>query len=60
MPALRGQLPSRRSGAAVRKPPKKETASRKGAFAAASYGDLSVAGVGWRVAAMTIKGGFEG
>ena len=32
MPALPGRVPSRGSGAGVRKPPKKETASRKGAY----------------------------
>jgi hypothetical protein len=32
MPALHGHLPSRRDGAGVRKPPGKETASRKGAY----------------------------
>jgi len=33
MPALPGRLASRGSGAGVRKPPRKETASRKGACA---------------------------
>ena len=32
IPALHGHLPSRREGAGVRKPPGKETASRKGAI----------------------------
>ena len=32
MPALPERLPSRDSGAGVRKPPKKETESRKGAY----------------------------
>ena len=61
MPALHGDLPSRRDGAGVRKPLGKETASRKGALSAAvSYGDLSIAGVCWRVVAVTIKDDLEG
>ncbi len=32
MPALHGRLPPRRGGAGVRKPPGKETASRKDAY----------------------------
>jgi hypothetical protein len=46
--------------AGVRKPPRKETASRKGVAAAATYGDLRVAGVCCRAAGMTIKDDFEG
>ena len=47
MPALSRRLRLRGRRAGIRKPPRKETASRKGAVAAASYGDLGVAGVCW-------------
>ena len=41
MPALQRRLPSRRDGAGVRKPPKEETATRKGVeVTGAIYGDL--------------------
>ena len=50
----------RRDRAGVRKPPRKETASRKGIAAAATYGDLRVAGVCCRAVGMTIKDDFEG
>ena len=46
--------------AGVRKPPRKETASRTGVAAAATYGDLRVAGVCCRAVGMTIKDDFEG
>jgi hypothetical protein len=46
--------------AGIRKPPRKETASRKGIAAAATYGDLRVAGVCYRAVGMTIKDDFEG
>ncbi len=42
MPALCEHAPLRSRGAGIRKPPRKETASRKGAVAGASYGDLCV------------------
>jgi muconolactone delta-isomerase len=46
--------------AGVRKPPRKETASRKGVAAAATYGDLRVARFSCRAVGMTIKNDFEG
>ena len=46
--------------AGVRKPPRKETASRKGVAAAATYRDLRVAGVCCGAVGMTIKDDFEG
>jgi hypothetical protein len=48
-----------REKAGVRKPPRKETASRKGVAAAATYRDLRVAGVCRRAVGMTIKDDFE-
>jgi hypothetical protein len=41
MPALHGHLPSRRDGAGVRKPPRKETASRTGAYPCAANAAIS-------------------
>ena len=60
MPALHRRLPSRREGAGVRKPPRKATASRKGAVAKASHGALRVARICWRVLAVTIKDDLKG
>ena len=60
MPALCRGLPSGRDGAGVRKPPRKETASRKGAYPPHVLWDLRVASVCWRMVAMTIKDDFEG
>lgn len=59
MPALCEHAPLRSRRAGIRKPPRKETASRKGAVAAASYGDLCVGGerrrgVGMTVATVTV------
>jgi hypothetical protein len=50
----------RRDKAGIRKPPKKETASRKGVAAAATYGDLRVAGVGCRAVGMAIEDDLDG
>lgn len=52
-------LAVRRDSAGVRKPPRKETASRKGVAAAATYGDLRVARFSCRAVGMTIKNDFE-
>ena len=53
-------LAAGRTGAGVRKPPRKETASWKGRLrAAAIYGDLGVAGVDWPGWGMMIKADFE-
>jgi hypothetical protein len=60
MPALHRPLLSAGDRAGVRKPPRKETASRKGVAAAATYGDLRVARFSCRAVGMTIKVDFEG
>ena len=50
----------RDAGAGVRKPPRKETAGRKGAVAAAaSYGDLGGVGGDCALVAMIMNGDFE-
>ena len=61
MPALHRRLASGRDGAGVRKPPKEETAPRKGVdVAGAIYGDLITAREHCRALGMAADGDLDG